>query len=92
MVKINKLLNLMMMMMIMRTLLINAVIKTVILVLWIHITKKKTSRTIIENNIFIEFYLKFMLQKLNLFHKKSLFFICFISLIIYFHSKQSKFF
>ncbi len=52
MVKINKLLNLMMMM-IMRTLLINAVIKTVILVLWIHITKKKTSRTIIENNIFI---------------------------------------
>ena len=48
MVKMNKLLNLMMMMMmIMSTLLINAAIKIVILVLWIHITKEIISRTII---------------------------------------------
>ena len=60
MVKMNKLLNLMMMMMIMSTLLINAAIKIVILVLWIHITKEIISRTIIENNILINFYLKFM--------------------------------
>ena len=62
MVKMNKLLNLMMMMMmmIMSTLLINAAIKIVIHVLWIHITKEIISRTIIENNILINFYLKFM--------------------------------